>query len=163
MELKDLAKVATKYIGKTETPNNSGFSDKEFQKRMEQVGWSIGQSWCAYFTELCAIEAFPSLKDELTKLFSASATATWKNFQIDKKTSITPKVGSLAVWRYGNGWQGHIGVVSKIVDDKTFESIEGNTNDKGGREGYIVTPRTRKIGSKYSSAGLNLIGFINII
>ena len=51
----------------------------------------------------------------------------------------------MAVWRLGNGWQGHIGIVIDVHQGK-FSTIEGNTNDKGGREGYIVTICKQRVG-----------------
>ena len=36
----------------------------------------------------------------------------------------------------------HTGIVLE-VDDQTFDTIEGNTNDEGSREGYEVCQRTR--------------------
>lgn len=156
-----VVEIAKSYIGKTETVNNSGFTDKEFESKMKETGWSKSLSWCAFFTELVWKEAMPEHKDELNKLFSGSATATYKNFDLSDnwKTGATPKPGALAVWRYGNGWQGHIGIVTEVTAT-TFKSVEGNTNDKGGREGYIVALKNRVIKGKYQPKGLNLIGFV---
>lgn len=152
--------VARKYIGQTEKPGNSGFNDAEFEKRMKAVGWAKGQAWCAYFVELVCREALPEKDEELAKLFSASAVKTYENFQKAGRASERPTPGSLAVWRYGDGWQGHIGVVSEIVSENIFKTIEGNTNATGGREGYIVALKTRKLKQLFSAKGLNLIGFI---
>lgn len=161
--MNDIVKVAKKYIGTTEKPNNSGFNNAEFEKRMRQVGFQTGQAWCCYFAELVCKEALLNEFDFLDKNFTSSATATFQNFNLLGDTTKKCSVGSLAVWRYGLGWQGHIGIVSKILDANTFLCIEGNTNDKGGREGYIVAERERKIVAPFSEKGLNLIGFINII
>lgn len=160
----DIAKVAQKYIGKTEKPNNSGFTDADFEKRMKDVGWQKGQAWCSYFCELVCKEALPELNHILDELFNASATQTWQNFDIAKMTSKEPKIGSMIVWRYGNGWKGHIGIVTAFANEQKtkVQTIEGNTNDKGGREGYIVTQKIRKTDLPYSDNNLNLIGFINL-
>jgi hypothetical protein len=158
-----IKEVALKYIGKTEKPNNSGFKDADFEKRMKDTGWDKGMAWCSFFTELVWKEAYtgtPTLA-EINKLFSGSATATYKNFDLAKwEVGKTPKVGALAVWRHGNGWQGHIGIVVDVINDKSFKSVEGNTNDKGGREGYIVAIKNRVTNAVYQPKGLNLIGFV---
>ena len=160
----EIAEIAKTYIGKTEIPNNAGFTDTKFQKKMEDVGWSKSLAWCSFFGELVWTEACcdTALKAIIKKLFSGSATTTFKNFDLDKtfKTGKEPKVGALAVWRFGNGWQGHLAVVVETVDKTTFKAVEGNTNDKGGREGYIVATIIRKTNSPISTKGLNLIGFI---
>lgn len=37
----------------------------------------------------------------------------------------------------------HTGIVTKILENGVFETIEGNTNDDGSRNGYAVVKRTR--------------------
>ncbi len=160
-----IALTAQKYLGKREKPNNAGFVDAEFEKRMAAVGFIKGQSWCAYFSELVWSEAYfeydPQRGHELSKIFSASATSTYKNFDINPgwEVSKVPVVGALAVWRHGLGWQGHIGIVFKL-GDKNFQSIEGNTNSEGGREGIEVALKTRALDYKIGDNKLNLIGFV---
>ena len=157
-----IVQIAKSYVGKTEKINNSGFNDAEFEKRMKDTGWIKGASWCAYFTELVWVEAYKGtvLEPAVKALFSGSATATYKNFDLAKwNVSDKPQIGALAVWRLGNGWQGHIGIVIEVAE-KSFKSVEGNTNDKGGREGYIVAVKNRVIKAPYQAKGLNLIGFV---
>ena len=45
-----------------------------------------------------------------------------------KNTGYTPRVGDLAMWKRG-GWKGHIGIVSKVYPDGSFDVIEGNSNN----------------------------------
>jgi hypothetical protein len=160
-----IIQVATSYIGQKEVSGNKGFISPSFQKKMQDCGWKIGQSWCAYFTELVWKEAFGKshpLYSTLDRLFSPSATATYANFNGSQnlKVGSVPKVGALVVWRYGNGWQGHIGIVESIVSGDTFKAVEGNTNNAGGREGIEVALKTRKTGLPFRPKGLNLIGFV---
>lgn len=159
----EIVKVALSYVGKRETPNNSGFTDKDFEKRMKDVGWEKSLSWCSFFCELVWKEAYnnPVVNKELDKFFSGSATTTYKNFDLSGtwKTSQKPVKGALAVWRYANGWKGHIGIVTE-VGDGSFKTVEGNTNSEGGREGIEVAKKNRKIGEPYKEKGLNLIGFV---
>lgn len=165
MKAETVIALAKSYVGKTETPNNSGFKDTVFQKKMEEVGWLKGAAWCSYFAELVYREASceKTVTALLIKLFSGSATATFKNFDLDKtfKTGKEPALGALAIWRHGSGWQGHAGIVVSIdKPNNVFGSIEGNTNDKGGREGYIVSKKYRYIKKPYTATGLNLVGFV---
>jgi surface antigen len=161
--------IAKSYLNKYEKKNNSGFIDAEFEKKMKAVGWGVGQSWCAYFTELVWKEAFKvdakisvEYYQSLDKLFSGSATATFANFSHSSlfKTGSTPKIGALSVWKHGNSWKGHIGIVSEIIDATTYKCIEGNTNSAGGREGIQVAEKVRKTGQPFKANGLNLIGFV---
>jgi hypothetical protein len=168
MTLQDkIISVAEGYLGQQEIPGNAGFVDSKFEAQMRMVGWDKGQSWCAYFTELVWKRAFgkPStFAPALDKLFSPSATATWANFKGSNifKTGAVPRPGALVVWRYGTGWQGHIGIVTGGINAATgkFPTIEGNTNASGAREGLYVMRKSRPLLFNQTGSGLNLIGFI---
>lgn len=157
--------IATKYIGKTEKPGNAGFNDADFEKKMKDVGFQPGHAWCSYFAELVFKEAYPLKKKEFDKLFSASAVKTFENF---KKAGYaihdTPQLGALVIWQKQVGgkpsWQGHAGIVVEVTTNQTFKSVEGNTNDSGGREGYIVAKKFRRVQSVTN--GLQVLGFINL-
>lgn len=130
---------------------------------MESVGFQSGQAWCAYFAELVFKEAYPSNKD-LDKHFSASAVTTFYNFQkANYKILSKPEVGSLVIWQNQKDgkpqWTGHAGVVVESNGD-SFKSVEGNTNDVGGREGYIVALKSRKV--QQVKNGLQILGFVKI-
>lgn len=167
----NIIKTAHDYIGQREKPNNSGFQNIEFQKKMEEVGWDSGEAWCASFAKLVWLEAYknsPERIAEIEKLFSKSATKTYQNFdESDWKTQnpdgtpiLAPQEGALVVWRMGNTWAGHIGIVCKVISKTEFETIEGNTNDAGGREGIEVAHKRRFVTRTFSTTGLNLLGFI---
>lgn len=114
--------------------------------------------------ELCVKEGNPEFYAANEKLFSASATSTYKNFDIAGKTSQEPQVGYGVIWRHGNGWQGHAGVIVSVDNNSgSFEAVEGNGNDLGGREGISVVKKTRKLKVPYSANGLNLAGIYNIM
>ena len=141
-----------------------GFKDKVFEKKMEAVGFVKSYAWCALFAELVWTEAYKGsgLVNVLKKLFSASATTTYKNFDIDGtfKVSQTPQIGAVVIWRHGSGWQGHAGIVVSI-DGDNIGTVEGNTNAAGGREGIEVAAKVRKWkDAPYQANGLNLVGFI---
>ena len=162
----EIAMIAAKYIGFQETPNNSGFKNKDFEKRMKEVGWDKGMAWCSYFSELVWAEAYSKndeVKKRIKELFSGSATATYKNFDLNKlfKTDRTPEVGSVVIFRHGNGWQGHAAIVEKVVDANNIVTIEGNTNSAGGREGVEVARKIRKLDKPYTPTGLNFVGIIH--
>lgn len=164
MDGKKIAAVALSYVGKREVPGNMGFTDQQFEAKMKAVGFVKSYAWCALFAELVWTESYAGDAHALAKikaLFSASATTTFKNFDIDKsfKTSQTPVVGAVAIWRHGNGWQGHAGVVVGISSE-AIRTVEGNTNAEGGREGVEVATKLRKLKAPYSPTGLNLVGFI---
>ncbi|HZI24818.1 MAG TPA: CHAP domain-containing protein [Chryseolinea sp.] len=158
--------VAFKYIGQTEKPGNAGFNDDEFEAKMKAVGFNPTNAWCALFSELVFKEAYPERVKELDKLFSASAVQTYKNFKdAGFLMNELPYPGNLAIWQTQKDgkphWTGHAGIVYSVIDQNTFECIEGNSNDQGGREGYIVAKRVRKV-LRNVKDGLEILGFIQI-
>ena len=161
-----IVEIAKRYIGERETPNNSGFKDEIFQKKMEEVGWLKGQAWCSYAVELIWKEAMPEKFDELDKLCNASAVKTYSNFKKSENfiCDHIPEPGAIVIWQhYKNGlaeWMGHAGIVAS-VGEKTIITIEGNTNSKGGREGIEVAEKIRNLDFETEGkTGLILKGFI---
>lgn len=164
-----VAEIAEKYIGQTEKPGNQGFVQIDFEKKMEAVGFEKGHAWCAYFVELVIKEAIPEKKAEFDKLCSASAVKTFENFKnAAYPINELPRAGNIVIWQTQKDgkpqWTGHAGIVVSVQPEPNhwiFESVEGNTNDGGGREGYIVAKRTRKT-LKDVDNGLKVLGFIQL-
>jgi hypothetical protein len=144
--------------------------DPSFEAKMKAVGWKPTDAWCCYFAELVAKEAFgPGEKwNALDRLFSPNCQATYANFSQSKmfKVGKVARPGSLAVWRMGTTWKGHIGIVETITTTAgkvtSFTCIEGNTNAAGSREGTHVLRKNRRA-LFGRGAGLNLIGFIYLV
>lgn len=160
-----MVNIAKKYLGQQEKSGNMGFKDPSFDKLMKDVGHREGEPWCCYFTEMVAKQAYPSNFDDLDKYFSGSTIQTFSNFKAAGYTiHINPEVGDLVIFQnYKNGkkqWSGHAGIVSSIVGPKVFKSIEGNTNNEGGREGYMVAEKLRKMVTV--KTGLNILGFVKL-
>lgn len=164
-----IAQIAKSYIGQTEIPGNKGFTNKEFQKKMEAVGFKMTNAWCMFFCELVWKEAYGakhSLFTAIDKLFSASALSSYYNFSgadgwlVDKN----PAVGAVMCFKHGidpRKWEGHGCIVTDLLTDKKVKTVDGNTNDQGGREGYIVAQKTRSYGNPPTAKGLNFLGFIH--
>lgn len=157
---------AYEYLGKEEIKGNMGFKDPIFDAKMDSVGFKDGYPWCALFCELVWVEAYkdfcPELLPVLAKEFSAGTIKTFRNFKKLGWTSEVPEEGDIVIWQsYKNGkgkTTGHAAIVM-AVNGRTISTIEGNTNDKGGREGYIVAKKTRKINFTNNN-GLRMLGFI---
>lgn len=156
---------ARSYLGQTEKQGNSGFMDPKFEAEMREEGWQTGWAWCSVFAKVVFKNVYPEKSKELNKLFSPSAVQTFRNFRdAGYPVHYVPKEGYLVVWQnHKDGkpqWTGHVGIVTEVIDNHTFKSVEGNTNDVGGREGYIVAERIRK--NVPVNNGLKVIGFIKI-
>ena len=161
-----LIDIARKDLGKKEKPGNSGFQDKEHEKRLRAVGWAPGWAWCACQLEAWAWEAYPTLKSQIEGLFVPSAVNTFRNLvKAGFETQDNPEAGTFVFWqKMKDGtaqWTGHCGVVSKVIDDSHFVSIEGNTSDKGSRNGDGVYELKRTVNPEVQN-GLKVLGFIKI-
>lgn len=160
------SEVALQYIGQTEKPKNSGFTDQDFERKMRQVGFQMGHAWCSYFCELVFKEAFPEKFFELDKLFSGSTVDTFDNFK-DAAYPIgyAPQINTLVIWQSMKDGKplrtGHAGIVVSVKDTWQFESVEGNTTGGGSREGWIVAKHERKVLADVQN-GLKILGFIEI-
>lgn len=167
--------VALMYINEKEIKNNMGFDDKNFQKKLEIVGWLVGQAWCNYFAELVVKDFcyhFNLLEHYKTidKLFTGSSTQTFKNFQLNNNNYVNklfsvsskPQINSIGIFRHGLSWQGHTVIIGNIVANSKYFTIEGNTNDNGSREGIKVCQKIRNFNKPFQKNGLNFIGSIKL-
>lgn len=155
--------IARNYIGETELKGNSGFKHAEFQKKLADDGWLIGQSWCCYFMEMIFEEAYPEFEKELDRLFSGSVSITQRNFiKAGYAHSLMPEVGNLCIYRhYINGViqpQGHISTVTEVHSKVAWSEVSGNTNRAGAREGTTVLEKEKFF--VYPLTGLRVETFI---
>ena len=177
MIVKEILECALLFDGIKEVGNNEGFEKRffkkynmTFQELMVTVGWKRGQAWCAYLSELIWKLAYlqfdVSIVYQLEKLFSGSAVQTYMNFKDSKDfvCSNVPVKGAVVIWvLYKNGKvtnSGHAGIVISVTDT-VIETIEGNTNKSGSREGDQVAKKTKIVDFSLKENGLNLLGFIH--
>jgi hypothetical protein len=151
--------VATNEIGVREEPagSNKGQRVSEYQRA---AGVDPGEPWCVAFLYFCFGSAALSLgmknpMDEgdcktgsVLDLWNRARRATntvvlLREQALGDPSRVVP--GMIFVISTGGG-NGHVGLVVK-VDGNRLETIEGNTNDGGSREGIGVFRRTgRSIG-----------------
>lgn len=152
---------AIQEIGKQEIPRGSNWGP-DVQKYLKDVGINFPASWCMAFVYWCVDEwaHVNSISNPLIK--TGGVLSQWNNVSTNLKHKYSslamPKPGDIFIMDFGKGL-GHTGFVESLVSSGTIYSsemntIEGNTNDTGSREGYEVCRRTRKISS--------CIGFISI-
>lgn len=165
----NIVRVALSRLGQEEKKGNSGFKNAWYEKKMRERGWEPPFAWCMFAAEEVYKEALPQNIWDIMKLdeiFSGSATETLNNARKAGHTiDLNPALGSLAIWqKYINGkadWTGHGGIPLRLGISGSFSSFEGNTNDKGGREGYITAIRPHNTKEHARVNGLKLIGFIH--
>ncbi len=110
--------------------------------------------WCAGFVTFLMNQAAQTLKKDLPVEGSFScdslAAQAKANGRFLSETNATPNAipaGTIfLVRRTSTDWT-HTGIVTDTLA-QTFDTIEGNTNDEGVREGFEVCARTRAYDSK---------------
>lgn len=139
---------ARRWVGEQEIQPNLGFKDPVFSAKMFAAGFYKGASWCAFFCIVVLFDAYAGTKwlPLLKKYCSGSTHQMWVNFKNSKEfiTGQIPKPGCLVFWvEYGDPAQGHVGVCTNVEDNVTFDSVEGNTNSDGSRNGFEVFEHVR--------------------
>jgi len=147
-----LADIARDYIGVTETGNNrAGKNQKliDIFKADDLVikGKTDGYPWCAAFVSLCTqklVKGNPffsgvippreaSVSNFLNIWAKAQSCEVFKTTDKYKK----PQKGDIVVFTFS-----HIGIVDSVFSGGV-NTIEGNTNDSGSREGVTVAEKKR--------------------
>lgn len=138
-----ILEVAHSQLGVEEIPRGSN-SGPQVDAYLKSVGLGKGYAWCMSFVYWCTKEA--CLKAGATNLLkkTGGVLAQW-NAKPELRVS-TPQPGDIFIMDHGKG-TGHTGFVSKVFPNGNIETIEGNTNDDGSREGYEVCRRIRTIKS----------------
>lgn len=114
-----------------------------------------GAPWCAAFVNFCA-EMAQVLKNEWSPLEQVKREGYVQDYYAwaDRHSRLIPfdQVGPgdlFLIWFHSKGRYAHIGFVLAVHHDSgLYTTVEGNTNETGGREGYMVASRPRKPASK---------------
>lgn len=134
--------VAVTQIGEQEIPKGSNWGHP-VQDYLLSVGINFPASWCMAFMYWCFDHASAAMGIENPLFKTGGVLAQLNNRRIFVKQ--TPVPGSIFILDFGNGL-GHCGIVESVdVVAGTVNTIEGNTNDTGSREGFEVCRRERKI------------------
>jgi len=121
-----LSEIGTAEVGHT---NNSAGVNKY------RGGAANGQAWCASFVSWCYGQGQNSNNSKTFGYTASSQDIKQKAVKAGYYSSVelgyTPVAGDIAVWtNKGESSQGHVGIVSKVNADGTFEVVEGNCGDK---------------------------------
>lgn len=155
-----IAAVAAEYLGTHETNKNRGPHLEEFWKATRYPeGADDRQPWCSAFVTFCVREAdrrSPDLALRIPPTFAA--VAEWMDWAHDKRTgclTFTPTEIQLRKYTPVAGdiisflpHLSHIGIVASDYaggSSAVIQTIEGNTNSAGSREGDGVYRKTRSL------------------
>jgi len=136
-------KVAISQLGVEESPKGSN-AGEAVEKYLKSVGLGKGYAWCMAFAYYCYKEASKQLLVTNPLFQTGGVIKQWN--ESPEFRSQKPEPGCLFIMDYGSG-KGHTGFVEKVLPNGKIQTIEGNTNDEGSREGYEVCRRTRTVAS----------------
>jgi hypothetical protein len=145
--------VATDFVGLGEVASNAHWddartlwpeTDKDVWLRtwMQKVpGWKPGAPYCAAFAGAVVAAVLYSARVSMVQLnnsfldvWTAHCMTNVRHLQRRGLLSAEPVPGALWLARHGTTDSGHAGIVA-AVNGRQMSTIEGNTNDAGGREG----------------------------
>lgn len=139
----ELIKQAGSQLGVTEaTGKNDGVA---VEKYLASVGLGKGYAWCMAFVYWCAKQASAKVGINNPLLQTGGVAAEWRSARGVRTT--VPRQGAQFFIIHGDG-TGHTGIVTGVLQNGDFHTIEGNTNDAGQREGIKVMRRTRNVKDK---------------
>ncbi|MCH4829788.1 MULTISPECIES: CHAP domain-containing protein [Flavobacterium] len=133
--------VATRQIGVQEIPKGSN-AGPEVEIYLKSVGLGKGYSWCMAFVYYCVLESSKKTGNPNPLKKTAGVLDQW-NSKPELRIK-TPIPGCIFIMDFGGG-QGHTGFVEKVLANGKIQTIEGNTNADGSREGFAVCRRIRSI------------------
>lgn len=127
-------KVAQTQIGLEEIPRGSNWG-VNVKKYLLAVGIDFPASWCMAFVYWCINESckVQGIKNPLIP--TAGVLNQWNNINAKFKVKV-PQPGDIFIMDFGSG-HGHTGFVEAVNGDR-INTIEGNSNSDGSREGYEV-------------------------
>ena len=147
----EIVRLATKEIGVQEVNGtNSGKRVKEYQEATSLGG--TGWPWCAAFICFIVRAAMANLSIKETEKFKRPTTASAWGFEswsrAQDKTTNTKKphdgdivAGDIVVFTFS-----HIGIATGSPSKDGFvDTIEGNTDGEGSREGGAVMAKKRHV------------------
>ncbi len=104
--------------------------------------------WCAMFVSWCFFhEGIPLTASSSKGFASTPVGAHW--FKNQGRWSATPERGHVVFFDFPDDNVhriSHVGIVTGVNQDGTIDTIEGNTDDRGGRTGGKVMRRRRAVG-----------------
>ena len=137
--------VAVYQLGNAEVPHGSNWGPA-VEKYLKSVGINSPSAWCMAFVYWCVNEASKEMGVHNPLFKTGHVLTQWtksKSFRIID----APRKGDIFIMDFGGG-KGHTGFVTNVVGDR-INTVEGNSNDEGSREGFEVCrkPGGRKISS----------------
>ena len=126
---KNAVQLALSEIGTAEV----GHSNNSAGVNKYRGGSANGTAWCASFVSWCYGQGQNSNNAKTFGYTQSSQAiknkAQEKGYYSSLSSGYTPVAGDIAVWTYSAD-KGHVGIISKVYADGSFDVVEGNCSDK---------------------------------
>lgn len=137
------------YLSQVGVREATGRNDgKEVEKYLRSVGLGKGYAWCAAFVHWCLNEA--DVKNNITAWSPTAHNAqnvVWNGKRFIKE----PQPGDVFTLYFPSLKRiAHTGFYHRTVNASVYETVEGNTNSEGSREGDGVYKKKRSFNSTHS-------------
>lgn len=148
--------IAQGQVGQAEEPKGSN-SGPMVNQYLKATGLQPGYAWCQAFVYWCYNEAAKQLSRSNPLVKTAGVAQCWSETKSKLKipagaarqdpSILEPGQQFILVFNNGNG---HTGLIERVEagNGTLLHTIEGNSNNDGGREGYAVVRHIRKLEDK---------------
>ena len=137
--------IARKEVGVREVGSNRGRRVEEY---LAATGLPGGYAWCSAFVAWCAKKGAVVEKTLCPLVLTADCDVLLAFARKHGILNSAPAPGDVFLVMATPSDAHHTGFVTE-VDGNAFETVEGNTNVGGGREGIGVFARKRQAGPRY--------------
>lgn len=137
------------YLSQVGVREKTGHNDGvQVEAYLKSVGLGKGYAWCAAFVHWCMVQAkVPNKINGAAASAHNPANAIWLN----RKLLNEPAAGDVfTLWYLKLNRIGHTGFYHRRINSSVYESVEGNTNEAGSREGDGVYKKYRSFNATYS-------------
>lgn len=160
--------TAREFLNTKNINDSREMAEPIYRAKLSHCNWELAFAASSIFCEIVWKISIgkDSLSEwgELDRMFSPSPIATHANFRGNRtyKTGNVPELGAIVFWKRGNSWQGHMGIVVWVSEDKlTFDVAEGR-GLVGNEDRFINVEekKGKKMGLPFANDKLNILGFV---
>lgn len=159
-KMRTLLQLMQSQVGVQEDPQHTNHGTKILEY-LASVGLPGGYPWCQALMHWCGDKAYGQEGNPVPKtgsVIDCLNKAKTLGYNIIYSAEATPKnivPGMQMIMDLGHG-AGHTGVVESVDPNGTLHTIEGNSNNDGSRDGYMICRQ-----SKRHLSDKAIIAFIN--
>lgn len=159
--------TAKEFLTERNINDNAEFNQPIYQAKIAQFDWELGFGASSIFCEIVwkigLAGTGTNSWQTLDRIFSPSPIATHANFRGSRsfKTGDLPEQGAIAFWKRGNSWQGGMGVVVAVSEDKIGFDIIDSRVTRGSDINFMTVCEQpgKKTNLPFRTDKLNLLGF----